>query len=137
MVKFSYSHQCPDMFAVDGLQFHDSFYLRVVPFERFVVILLARCHFSLSLGDLLVLLPPPGRAFFGLRPALGRLFRVLLLSPGRLFLELLLSPGRLFLELLLSLGRLFHDALYAVKPISAPIRHVKSLPPQRSIELPL
>ncbi len=92
MVKFSYSHHRPDMFAVDGLRFQDSFYLRVVPFERLVVILLARCHLSLDLGDLLVLL--------------------------------------------LSLGRLFQDALYAVKPLSVAIRHVKSLSPQRSIELP-
>lgn len=33
-------------------------------------------------------------------------------------------------------GHLFQDALYAVKPLTAAIRHVGSLPPQRSIELP-
>ena len=93
MVKFSYSHQRPDMFAVDGLRFQDSFYLRVVPFERLVVILLARRHLSLD--------------------------------PGNLFLELLLAPDRLF-----------QGALYAVKPLTAAIPHVGSLPPQRSIELP-
>lgn len=48
MVKFSYSRHRPDMFAVDGLRFQDSFYLRVVPFERLVVILLARRHLSLD-----------------------------------------------------------------------------------------
>ena len=63
MVKFSYSRHRPDMFAVDGLRFQDSFYLRVVPFERLIVILLARRHLSLDLGDLLVLLLPPGRLF--------------------------------------------------------------------------
>ena len=63
MMKFSYSQHRPDLFAVDGLRLQDSFYLRVVPFKRLVVILLARRHLSLDLGDLLVLLLPPGRRF--------------------------------------------------------------------------
>ncbi len=83
MVKFSDSHHRPDMFAVDGLRFQDSFYLRIVPFQGLIMVLLTRGHLPVAHGHLL------------------------------------------------------QDALYAVKPLTAAIRHVKSLPPQRSIELPL
>lgn len=101
MVEFSDSHHRPDIFGVRRDSLPDYFHLRIVPFQGLIMVLLARGHLPVALGDLL--------------------------------LKLFQAHG----HTILALAHLLQDALYAVKAITAPIRHAKGLPPQRSIELPL